>query len=188
MNVEEIFAELAAHQIAGFMTHEELANYYDFLSLHGYKRCHEYHYFEESIAYRRLCRYYVNHYNKLVAYREVDEPRIIPDSWERYTRQDVDATTKRNAVKSGIEAWVAWEKETKDLYQRAYKELLDLGEIAAAQFVSCLVCDVDKELKCAERKQLDLSAMGYDIIMIVAAQDEIHEKYKCKVEELTIEV
>ena len=63
MTVEEIFKKLLSHQIKGVMTHEQLANYYDFMSLHGYKRCHEYHAKREFNAMRKLQRYYINHFN-----------------------------------------------------------------------------------------------------------------------------
>ena len=63
MTVEEIYADVAAHMIEGLMIHEQLANYYDFLGLGGYKRCHEYHYIEESVKYRGLYRYFINQKN-----------------------------------------------------------------------------------------------------------------------------
>ena len=40
MTVEEIFKNLANHMIKGLILHSELANYYDFLNLTGYKKCH----------------------------------------------------------------------------------------------------------------------------------------------------
>ena len=45
MTIEEIFGRISQHMIRGMMTHDQLASYYDFLGLRGYKRCHEYHYF-----------------------------------------------------------------------------------------------------------------------------------------------
>ena len=47
MTCEEIFTNLAEHQIKGMMVHEQLANYYDFLGLPGYRNCHEYHFMKE---------------------------------------------------------------------------------------------------------------------------------------------
>ena len=41
---------------------------------------------------------------------------IIPDSWYKYTSMDVDASTKRNAIKDLTEKWINWERETKTLY------------------------------------------------------------------------
>ena len=180
MTVEEIFKKLLAHQIKGVMTHEQLANYYDFMNLHGYKRCHEYHAKREFDDMRKLQRYYINHFNKLIEEERVNDPEIIPASWYKYTRQEVDASTKRQAVKTGVEKWVEWETETKRLYEDMYNELLDLGEVAAAQKIACFVCAVDKELKWAQRKHINLLASDYNISYILGEQDHLHDWYKKK--------
>ena len=178
MEVNEIFSALSAHFIKGLMIHDQLANYYDFLSLRGYKRCHEYHFKKESCSYRKLNRYYLNHYHKLIEEQRVDDPKVIPESWYKYTRSDVDSATKKNAVASGVQKWINWEKDTKETLERLYCELLDLNEIATAMFVKTFIKDVDCELKYAERKQLDLMAVDYDMTYIVGEQKAIHDKYK----------
>lgn len=164
------------------MTHESLANYYDFLGLEGYKRCHEYHYLAETMNYRSLCRYFINHHNMLIPDTRIETPSVIPDSWYSHKRQDVDTTTKRNAVQAGLEKWVEWEKSTKDLYEKMYKELMDIGEVASAIKVQCFVCDVDKELKKAERYKLNKESIGYDMNEIIAEQKSKHKKYQKKCE------
>lgn len=188
MTVSEIFAELSAHIVKGLMFHEQMSNYYDFLNLKGYKRCHEYHFFCENIAFRKLTRYYINHYNRLIEMVDFDDPGAIPINWWQYTRQEVSPETKKNAVKDGIVSWVRWEKETKSLYQRAYKELMQIGEVAAAMHVKCLIEDVDCELKHAERRHLDLMSVNYDMMYVVDKQHELHEKYKKKLKEMEIDV
>ena len=182
MTVDEIFRDLSAHMIKGVMTHEELANYYDFLGLKGYKRCHEYHTMAEMCSYRQLCRYYINHYSKLVPYIEIEQPSVIPESWYSHVREDVDPSTKKNAVKNGLTMWIDWERETKDLYQKMYKELLGLGEVASANMIMCLVEDVDCELKKAERYMLNKVATGFDMVDIIEEQSKKHRKYKHKME------
>ena len=180
MTVEEIFSNLSAHMIKGLMIHDQMANYYDFLGLHGFKRCHEYHYHKESTAYRELCGYYINHYSKLVPEKRIEDPNIIPDSWYKYSRQDVDINTKRNAVKEGIEKWVAWERETKKLYQDSYIELLDANEIDAAAFIEKMICDVSRELKHSERKHIYYMSANFDMSVILPEQKCMHDKYKKK--------
>ena len=177
MTVEEIFRDLSTHGIKGVMLHEQMADYYDFLNLHGYKRCHEYHMFCEMKALRKLHRYFINHFNRLIEEDAFENPDAIPSSWYRYKRQDVDANTKRSAVKSGIEKWVSWEEETKDLYQKMYKELMDIGEVAAAKKVACMVHDVDCELKWAQRKHIDLVTADYSISYIMGEQNYLHDWY-----------
>ena len=178
MTTEEIFKGLSSHMIKGMMIHDKMADYYDFLSLRGYKRCHEYHFKKESACYRKLHRYFLNHYHRLIEEEQIEAPDIIPASWYRYTRSEVDVSTKRNAVKNGMEKWAAWEKDTKAYYEKAYMDLLEAGDVDGALFVQHLVEEVDCELKWAERKILDLSAADYNMAFILGEQKHIHDKYK----------
>ena len=180
MTVDEIFRDLSAHMVKGVMLHDQMADYYDFLNLHGYKRCHEYHGKCEMRSYRKLHRYYINHYNKLIEDTNVASPDAIPASWYRYSRQEVDTATKRSAVKAGIEKWVSWERETKEKYEKAYADLMEIGEVASAKRMSCLICDVDRELKWAERKHINLLTADYDIGYILGEQDHLHDWYKAR--------
>ena len=91
-----------------------------------------------------------------------------------------NASVKRNAVKEAITAWVNWEKETKELYEKKYIELCDTKDVAAALFVKCLIEDVDYELKQAEEKMMKLAAAGYDMIYILDEQEWLKEKYTKK--------
>ena len=188
MTVDEVFSKILAHEIEGLMTHDQLANFYDFLDLHGYKRCHEYHFLEEACTMRTVERYYTNHFNKLIKKHPVEDPKVIPDSWYNYGRWDVDTNTKQNALKTGITLWIDWEKKSKKLYEEMYKELCEIGEIAAACKVKELICDVDKELKYAEREGLKLKSIDYNIDSVYLCQDEMHEKYKKKSEEIGVSI
>lgn len=178
MTTEEIFAAISAHFVKGMMIHDQMADYYDFLSLRGYKRCHEYHFKKESANYRKLHRYHLNHYHRLIPEQRIDNPEIIPATWYKYTRADVDPSTKRNAVKTGIEKWISWEKETKEKLQQALRDLAENGDEAAVIFIGGFLQDVDCELKHAERKALDLAAAEYNLPYILTEQTKIHDKYK----------
>jgi hypothetical protein len=180
MEVSEVFEKIANHMIKGMMTHEALANYYDFLGLQGYKRCHEYHFLDETIAYRSVCRYYINHNNKLIPDSKQNGVEIIPESWYSHSRFDVDTSTKRSAVKNAFEVWHKWETETKELYEQMYNCLISIDEVADACKVKQLIKDVDEELKMVEREVLDLKAVDYDINYIIEKQHCLHEKYKKK--------
>ena len=158
MELKEIYSKIASHQIKGMMIHAQLADYYDFLGLQGYKRCHEYHYLKESCAYRGISRYFINHHNMLIPEEKIEDPEVIPESWFEHTRDDVDSATKKNAVKSGLTKWVEWERETKKLYEQMYQELMNIGEVASAFKIKELICDVDCELKKAERYWLNKEA------------------------------
>lgn len=69
-----------------------------------------------------------------------------------------------------------------------YKELVEIGEVAAAMKVKELICDVDCELKRAEREFLYKKAVDFDMIIIVEEQAELHEKYKEKEKEIGVDI
>ena len=184
MTYEEIFSNISAHMIKGIMFHAQMADYFDFLGLKGYKRLHEYHYFDESIMFRKLSRYYINNCSRLIDEQAAENPHSIPESWHRYQREDVDVNTKRSATKTAFQSWVDWENGTLKMYEKAYTELIELGEIALAMFIKAYMCDVEKELKCARRMNLDLKSIDYDMSVIVHKQEKIHEKYKEKTENI----
>lgn len=183
MTVEEIFAKISTHMLDGIMVHEQLANYYDFLGLCGYKKCHEYHFYSESVSYRNICSYYISTFNKLISEQIPNTASIIPQSWYRHNRFDVDINTKRNAIQSGLNKWISWERETKTLYQSMYRELMVIGEIDAANMVSKLVDDVSSELKSAEQYLLNKELVGYNMSDILYEQDcekDMYSKKICK--------
>lgn len=181
MTVEEIFSSLATHMIQGIMIHEQLANCYGFLSLDGYKMCHEYHYQHEICNYRCLYHYFLGNYNKLLPVDDISNPSIISSNWYKYTRSDVDINTKRNAIRDLTKTWVEWEKETKTLLEKSYKELYEQNEISAALKIACFLKDVEHELKHAENKRIALETIGYDMGDIMAEQKHLCKKYKDKI-------
>ena len=150
--MEEIFAKLKARMLEGMVFHDEMSRYYDFLNLCDLRDEHRHHYDEETKGYIKLCEYYMHHANKLIPHTPMSRPDVIPESWYMYTRQDVDASTRRNAVQSGAKKWVAWESETKGLYEDCCGELLNDGEIASAYFVMEYAKDVDNELAEAHKQ------------------------------------
>lgn len=182
MELKEIYSKLSEHMIQGMMFHDQMSNYYDFLGLQGYKRCHEYHFLAETLNYRCLCRYFINHHNMLIPETRFDNTSVIPESWYSHVRSDVDVATKKNAVKTGLTKWVEWERDTKRFYQQMYQELMNIGEVASACKVECFIKDVDKELKKAERYWLNKEAIEYNIGSIIAEQQDEHDKYKHKCE------
>lgn len=178
MTVNEIFAKINNHMLEGIMLHDQLASYYDFLDLAGYKRCHKYHVQYEMNARRKLLEYYTCHYGYAVPEAQAADPHIIPANWNGHTRSDVDAKTKQRAVRDGFSHWHEWGKSTKKLYENAYKELFELGEVAAAMRIGKLIEDVDRELKSLEKETLKLASIDYDLNYIYECQHEIHKKYK----------
>ena len=182
MTSEEIFSNVSARLIGALMVHDQMADYYDFLSLRGYKRCHEYHYKKESAMYRKLHRWYINRYNKLIPEQKIDNPDILNiEMWNRYGRQGVKADYKEQAVKTGIGNWVKWEADTMEMLSGYIKALQEIGDMSASHFLEKCLCDVERELKYAQRKEIELASIDYDLIFILQEQQRIHDKYLRKI-------
>lgn len=180
MTVEEIYQGLSERKLRGVMMHNYLVDYFDFLNLHGYKRMQEYHAEHEMKGFRKLHRYYIDHYNKLVPDIKFENEEYIPASWYQHTRQDVDINTKRNAVKSAFEKWEKWEAETKKYFEEMYDELCEIGDYASACKVAKMIKDVSCELKWVQRKRLDLMGADYEMGYILGEQKYYHDFYKKK--------
>lgn len=78
MSVIDVFAKVSDHLIDGMMMHEQMADYYNFLGLDGFKRLHEYHFLCETISMRRIHRYFVDHCNQLLPMANTKHIDVIP--------------------------------------------------------------------------------------------------------------
>ena len=183
MTVEEIFKSLSHRMLDGIMLHSDMVDYYRFLSLKGYAKCHEYRMIDESKAYRKLRMHYLNQHDRLIRDEDVPRTSAIPDGWYSHTRQDVDTATIKNGVKDGLTKWVTHETGTLELYEDMAKELRDMGETEDALFVEGMVCAVAKELAHAKKYHLNKEHIGYDLPTIVGEQECVCEKYKHKIKE-----
>ena len=186
MTVQEVFSNLGQRMVEGLMTHSQMVDYFNFLGLKGYAKCHKYHYFEENANYKRVGDYFIKHYNKLILDLPVDNPHVIPEPWFQHSRPDVSKETRKTYIKAGWEKWVAWEKESKAFYEKMYQELMNMGEVAAAAYVGTVVDDVSDELAAAEQKWLELSAIDYDIVSIMEEQQSYCNKYNKKLKEIKL--
>lgn len=172
MTVHEIYSTLSDQMLQGVMLHEEFADYYAFLGLCGYKKFHERRYKLESEGYRKLHRYFIEHHNHLIKRPTVVRDDIIPADWYNHSRFDVDVSTLRMAVKTGMEKWVGWERSTKMLMEQMHGELMQIGEVASAMFLKEMICEVDEELREAEEYWMNKKLSDYSIESIMADQEK----------------
>lgn len=186
MTNEEIFSQIGQHMIKGLMVHTQLSDYYNFLGLDGYCKCHEYHFYEESKNFRHLSNYYIKNYDKFITDSHVGNPQVIPTNWYQYSRNQVDTAIRKTAIQQGFEKWINWETETVELYENLFLELLNLGELSAAFEIEKYLGDTKTELCKAKQKLLELKMTDFDITMIVAEQEAICKKYQKKMEKIKL--
>lgn len=177
MELKEIYSKIITHQINGIMLHHRAESLFDFLMLNGLKSWSECQYFKESLCMRKTICYVINHHNIMPKEEQPSEPDIIPSSWYGYTRFDVDISTKKSKIKEMFSKWHDWERDTKKFYSDMYNELINIGHIADSVEIKKLISDVDKELKCIDKKWLEYKSVDYNMDYIMKDQFDIHEKY-----------
>ena len=177
---EEIYMQLDEHMQKALCFHEQLADYFCFLGLQGYKRKLEYQYMDECAGKRKLHHKYINLHQKLIPYRQVQSPQLIPRDWGKYTTADVNDNVLPKYVRSAFEQYKQWEEETKALYEELWQKCIENGMVADAEYITELIEGVTKELKKVNRMYEQLNGTGYDVMTIHNVQDKYHEKYKDK--------
>ena len=181
--VENIYNILNEHMCKAVAFHEQLADYFCFLGLHGYKRMLEYQYMVECAEKRKLHRRYIDVHKKILPVKQVQIPIFIPADWSRYTVEDIDDTVVSKFVRAALNEWKSWEEKTKDLYEEQCETLKNAGLVSDCNFVEGMIEDVEKEIKKVMRIIESLNGTGYDATMIHGMQDKYHEKYKKKYED-----
>lgn len=179
-DAELIYMELDERMAKGLCFHEQLADYFCFLGLQGFKRMLEYQFMCECEDKRKLHRKYIERHHKILPVQQIQAPMFIPQSWSNYTTENIDDGVIPKFVKSAIAEWKQWEEGTKELYQKAWQRLKDMGYATDAEHIKELIKGVEKELKDIHRISETLSGTGYDVNMIHGVQDKYHEKYKTK--------
>lgn len=180
---ENVYNILNEHMCKAVAFHEQLADYFCFLGLHGYKRMLEYQYMQECAEKRKLHRRYIDVHKKILPVKQVQIPIFIPADWSRYTVEDIDDTVVSKFVRAALNEWKSWEEKTKDLYEGQCETLKNAGLVSDYNFVEGMIEDVEKEIKKVMRIIESLNGTGYDATMIHSMQDKYHEKYKKKYED-----
>lgn len=167
-NESSVFANVNKHLLEGLMLHDELYRLFLFLNLKVFAKEQKNHYNEESKAYRNLNKYYITHRNCFIKQEYPNSTdRVITSDLYSKNRFDLDSDDVCSFVSSAIVAWVDWERQTKELYTEAYNKLIEFGFGAEANYIMCLLTDVDKELAEAESLLIKLEDIKYDIVEII---------------------
>ena len=186
MDERALYSEIERHMVKGIMFHNDMSDYFNFIGLHGFKRIHEYQFYDEEIGRRKLCRKVLDMHNILIPHNKVEIEKHIPDDWYNYTRMDIDDSVIPKFVKNAWMMYKHWEEETKDLYTGIAYAFYEKGMLLDCEFVKEYLFDVQKELKMIYRMCERLNIIAYDVVGISEMQDKTHDEYKSKLKKLKI--
>lgn len=178
--LEDVYLKVDERMCKALNFHEQLADYFCFLGLQGFKRMCEYQYMKECAEKRKVHKRYIDMHHKILPTVGCTGMNIIPKEWERHTTHDIDDSVIPKYTKTALKTYYDWEVETKEIYKELCNKLLQMGEHSDYEFLKELVLDVEKEIKKIMRLYENLNGTGYDVNAIQSMQDKYHEKYKKK--------
>lgn len=159
----EIFARISAHQVEGMMLHSDMADYFAFLGAEKMAQLHAERFCKEAKAMQKTHEYFITRYGEILRSEAVETHSRIPAAWSNVRRSEVESEARYKAIREGVQMWRAWENKTKDLYQKAYMEMQEAGEIASAMWLSKMICDADEEAVNAESILIQMGMHGGDV-------------------------
>lgn len=181
MCAAEIFQQISKRQVQALMFHDQMYDLFGFLNLKGFRQWHRHQYKTESDQFLNTKEYLMSTCNRLLDISDAGQPKLyIPESWYEYTRFEVTPQLIKQYTELAFNKYKDWEEDTKRIYEEFSKSLLDMGNVADAEMVNCLIKDVTCELNDLYGVLLRLKAVNYDIIYMLDMQPEFLDKYNEK--------
>jgi len=151
MTLHEIYTALGNRMVGAMMIHSQLIQIFAFVDLLPDMRKQENQLQEETHGYSELCKYYIQHHHDILVANNPPQIDILDMPLLDKSTDDLTSEDKMRLIQYGMNEWIKWEKQSKILYEDSYRNLVDISEVASAEFITRFVRDVDLELKEAER-------------------------------------
>lgn len=176
MTVHEIFTSLNNRMIGAMMIHTQLTQLFIFIDLLPDARRQEQQLQEESHGMIELNKYYAQHYHLLSIADNPPQIDVFGLGLFKKSSKELTSEDRMRLIQYGMTAWIEWERQSKVIYEDAYNNLVELSEVAAAEFIMRYVRDVDQELKDAEMLYKVRDGIGWDLPTIYDKQARLGKR------------
>lgn len=163
MTAHEIFTMLSNRMVGAMMIHTQLAELFIFVDLAIDAKRQKARLHEETNGLLKLEKYFAQHHHSLITADDPPTINILNVNMLQQVNDKLSPDDKIYLIQYGMKEWIEWEKNTKIIYEDAYHNLIDMSEIAAADFVLRYVKDVDDELKDVELLYRIRDAIDWDL-------------------------
>lgn len=169
--MHEIFQKLSNRMVGAMMIHTQLTELFVFLDLMSDIKQQKKQLHDETDGLLKLEKYCVQHHHMLITANSPLSIDILNLGILQESNGNLSPDDRVFLIQYGMKEWIKWEKESKVIYENAYRDLMDISEIAAANFIMQYIRDVDKELKNAELLYRVRDAMDWDLPTIYSEQE-----------------
>lgn len=168
--MHEIFKKLSNRMVGAMMVHTQLTELFNFIDLEFDAKRQKKQLHDESDGLLKLEKYAAQHHHILITSDNPPQVDILNLGMLKQSSDQLSPENRAYLIRYAMKEWIEWEKESKIMYEDAYHNLIDMSEIAAADFVLQYVRDVDKELKDAELLYRVRDAIDWDLPTIYDKQ------------------
>lgn len=149
--------------VGAMMTHTQLTELFNFIDLETDAKRQKNQLHEETDGLLKLEKYAAQHHHILITSDDPPQVDILNLSMLKQPNDKLSPDDKVYLIQYAMKEWIEWEKESKIIYEDAYRSLVEISEIAAADFVLRYVRNVDKELRDAELLYRVRDAIDWDL-------------------------
>ena len=171
MALQEIFTKLSNRMVGAMMIHTQLTELFVFLDLMSDIKQQKKQLHDETDGLLTLEKYCTQHHHILITANNPPSIDILNLGVLQEANGNLSPDDRVYLIQYGMKEWIKWEKESKIIYENAYRDLMDISEIAAANFIMQYIRDVDKELKNAELLYRVRDAMDWDLPTIYSEKE-----------------
>lgn len=170
MTIYDIFAKLSNRMVGAMMVHTQLTELFTFIDLEPDIKRQKKQLHEETDGLLKLEKYAAQHHHILITSDNPPQVDILNLGMLKEPNDKLSPDNKIYLIQYAMKEWIEWERESKIMYEDAYRNLVDMSEIATAEFVLEYVKDVDKELRDAELLYRVRDAIDWDLATIYDKQ------------------
>ena len=144
MPMHEIFKKLSNRMVGAMMIHTQLTELFNFIDLESDAKRQRKQLHEESDGLLKLEKYAAQHHHMLITSDNPPQVDILNLDILEHPNDKLSPDDKIHLIQYALKEWIEWEKKSKVIYEDSYRNLVDMSEIAAADFVLQYAKDVDK--------------------------------------------
>ena len=169
--------------LENLMIHDEMANFFNFLNLQGYKRWHENEHLENITKNRLINRFIISKGYLPLNVQNTEQFNIIPAEWHTHNMTEVSGKYTLEVTKQSFKDYLERMLFSKNATEEIAVHFSKHGDLATYKFLSDMVEHFDKDIKYLTRYVSCLNkAESVDYIM--EKQDKMHDEFRDELKDI----
>lgn len=123
--MHEIFKKLSNRMVGAMMIHTQLTELFNFIDLESDAKRQKKQFHEESDGLLKLEKYVAQHHHILITSDNPPQVDILNLGMLKQPNDKLSPDNKVYLIQYAMKEWIEWEKESKIMYEDAYRNLVE---------------------------------------------------------------